>query len=136
MVERCYRDRAVFNAVCRELRSKDAAVRAQSLAALKLIDKHFPTACTRSLIRAAQRLRETSEGSLDITGFLEEIRNEIDYVSAHVNQDNLMTLDATPRTRNESQAEQAVRRRRREAIVLNEGDHPLTQQDIIQRRTT
>jgi hypothetical protein len=29
--------------------------------------------------------------------------------------------------------ERAVRRRRREAIVLNEGDHPLGQDDIIQR---
>lgn len=32
--------------------------------------------------------------------------------------------------------EQELRRRRREAIVLNEGDRPVTQEDIIQRRRT
>jgi hypothetical protein len=37
------------------------------------------------------------------------------------------------RPREESIEEQALRRRRREAVVVNEGDHPLTQQDIIQR---
>jgi hypothetical protein len=37
------------------------------------------------------------------------------------------------RLREESVEEQALRRRRREAVVVNEGDHPLTQQDIIQR---
>ena len=41
----------------------------------------------------------------------------------------------TPRVREGlgSERERAVRRRRREAIVLNEGDRPLTQDDIIQR---
>jgi hypothetical protein len=38
-----------------------------------------------------------------------------------------------PRERDESHEEQALRRRRREAIVLNEGDRPLSQDDIIQR---
>jgi hypothetical protein len=38
-----------------------------------------------------------------------------------------------PREREESHEEQALRRRRREAIVLNEGDRPLSQDDIIQR---
>ncbi|KAF2403716.1 hypothetical protein EJ06DRAFT_527320 [Trichodelitschia bisporula] len=47
-------------------------------------------------------------------------------------------LPTTPdRTRarphEESPEEQALRRRRREAIVLNEGDRPLSQDDIIQR---
>jgi hypothetical protein len=40
----------------------------------------------------------------------------------------------TSRLREESIEEQALRRRRREAVVVNEGDHPLTQQDIIQRQ--
>lgn len=35
--------------------------------------------------------------------------------------------------RNTSERERANRRRRREAIVLNEGDHPLGQGDIYQR---
>lgn len=37
------------------------------------------------------------------------------------------------RTREESPEEMALRRRRREAMVLNEGDHPVRQDDIIQR---
>jgi len=37
------------------------------------------------------------------------------------------------RQREESPEEQALRRRRREAIVLNEGNRPVTQDDIIQR---
>lgn len=40
---------------------------------------------------------------------------------------------APSRLREDSFEEQALRRRRREAVVVNEGDHPLTQQDIIQR---
>jgi hypothetical protein len=45
------------------------------------------------------------------------------------------SLTPTPRVREGlgSERERAVRRRRREAIVLNEGDRPLTQDDIIQR---
>lgn len=37
------------------------------------------------------------------------------------------------RDREDSPEEQALRRRRREAIVVNEGDRPVTQEDIIQR---
>ena len=43
---------------------------------------------------------------------------------------------ARPRLRDGSPEELARRRRRREAIVLHEGDRPLTQEDIIQRRRT
>jgi hypothetical protein len=38
-----------------------------------------------------------------------------------------------PRNRNNSPGERARRRRRREAIVMNTGDRPISQQDIIQR---
>lgn len=40
------------------------------------------------------------------------------------------------RAREGSPSEQARRRRRREAIVLSDGNRPLTQEDIIQRRRT
>ncbi|KAF2421028.1 hypothetical protein EJ08DRAFT_683194 [Tothia fuscella] len=51
---------------------------------------------------------------------------------------NIHGVHGTPpaprmREREESFEEQALRRRRREAIVLNEGDRPLSQDDIIQR---
>lgn len=41
-----------------------------------------------------------------------------------------------PRVNEETPEETARRRRRREAMVLNEGDRPLSQRDIIQRRRT
>ena len=40
---------------------------------------------------------------------------------------------ARARPHEESPEEQALRRRRREAMVLNEGDRPVSQDDIIQR---
>jgi hypothetical protein len=49
---------------------------------------------------------------------------------------NQTQLLAQPRIRDGSREEQATRRRRREAIVLNEGDRPVTQEDIIQRQRT
>ena len=50
-----------------------------------------------------------------------------------------MPLSASPlserraRARAESPEEVALRRRRREAIVMNDGDRPVAQEDIIQR---
>jgi len=38
-----------------------------------------------------------------------------------------------PRPRRGNETERAMRRRRREAIVLNDSDRPVTQDDIIQR---
>ncbi|KAF1814095.1 hypothetical protein P152DRAFT_472860 [Eremomyces bilateralis CBS 781.70] len=46
---------------------------------------------------------------------------------------NPQNPSARTRTREENPEELALRRRRREAMVLNEGDHPVRQDDIIQR---
>ncbi|KAF2099815.1 hypothetical protein NA57DRAFT_55756 [Rhizodiscina lignyota] len=45
-------------------------------------------------------------------------------------------VQARPRPQEESVEEVARRRRRREAMVLNEGDRPVSERDIIQRRRT
>ena len=45
----------------------------------------------------------------------------------------LSVRGARARPHEESPEEQALRRRRREAMVLNEGDRPVSQDDIIQR---
>lgn len=51
--------------------------------------------------------------------------------SAHFR--SLPVRGARARPHEESPEEQALRRRRREAMVLNEGDRPVSQDDIIQR---
>ena len=61
---------------------------------------------------------------------------------SHGNVIMSMPLSASPlserrvRARAESPEEVALRRRRREAIVLNDGDRPVAQEDIIQRRAS
>ncbi|QDS68407.1 hypothetical protein FKW77_010774 [Venturia effusa] len=69
--------------------------------------------------------------------FLEILRDNANQAAspwlAEVEQWDQQRAGPLSRLREESFEEQALRRRRREAVVVNEGDHPVTQQDIIQR---
>jgi hypothetical protein len=50
-----------------------------------------------------------------------------------VSADGDIVPSVVPRPRRGNEREWAARRRRREAIVLNDSDRPVTQDDIIQR---
>lgn len=83
-------------------------------------------------------------GELNLTqeelGELQALREHWPEVLEQFNQGDTADETNGPRPRRRvndgSPQEQARRRRRREAMVLNEGDHPLGQQDIFQRRRT
>lgn len=81
--------------------------------------------------------RFASPDAFVAVSFLERLRDNANQVPsswlAEIEQWDQQRAGPLSRLHEESFEEQALRRRRREAVVVNEGDHPLTQQDIIQR---
>ncbi|KAE9979744.1 hypothetical protein EG328_000681 [Venturia inaequalis] len=81
--------------------------------------------------------RFASPDAFVAVSFLESLRDNANQAPsswlAEIEQWDQLRTGPLSRLREESFEEQALRRRRREAVVVNEGDHPVTQQDIIQR---
>ena len=95
-----------------DLYSPDAAIRAQAAALLNLLDNG-------------------AASNADAIDFLVHLHESENTAPARHRQ----SFPYRPRNHDESFEEQALRRRRREAIVLNEGG-PVSQDDIIQRNAS
>jgi hypothetical protein len=114
LCQRFYKNNAATRLLFADLQSPDPERRSLANKALKLVAEYCPINPTP--LPSPQR----SPG-----------RDHPDFEPVH-RHGNGVGFGRTARTHRESAQEQQLRRRRREAVVINEGDRPISQDDIIQ----